>query len=230
MVRTNSKIVPLYIIYLSCNENKVTQSEPTVSILHQPAPTTLLKETPEQRRVHYRSADDVRHGPPPTAQPQRLLPGYTVSKVPAEWNWPRNRYNTSLAADICTRQHFVEIHELSRLPTPLWDREQLTVHTVSITWRDKPLIPGAIGSRYGGRVTIEEVLDAIFQETKPIDSLDSGIHSRYANTFSKKESTTPILYYSLPQVSGAVTPVGYEGPSIYTKVPTVHTYSIGKLQ
>lgn len=57
----------------------------------------------------------------------RLLPGYTVSTVPSEWNLPRDR-----------NSRVIEVAD-------------------TFIGRTEPQ----------GRVTIEEVLDAIFQETNP---------------------------------------------------------------
>ncbi|KAI6243981.1 hypothetical protein M3Y99_00066000 [Aphelenchoides fujianensis] len=64
---------------------------------------------------------------------RELLPGYTVSTVPTDWNWPRERTSR--------------------------------VIEVADTFIGRPGAPRT--NKYGGRVTIEEVLDAIFQQTNP---------------------------------------------------------------
>jgi hypothetical protein len=61
------------------------------------------------------------------------LPGYTVSTVPNDWNFPRDR-----------NSRVIEVAD-----TFIGKAEPQT------------------NNKYGGRVTIEEVLDAIFQETNP---------------------------------------------------------------
>ncbi|KAI6205524.1 MYND-type domain-containing protein [Aphelenchoides besseyi] len=101
------------------------------SSLHQvdlgPAPTATIvdsKYSKEYAREEY-SKRDVR-----TFISDKLLPGYTVSTVPSDWNLPRDRAS-----------RVVEVADIG--------------HQQPKT------------SRYGGRVTIEEVLDAIFQETNP---------------------------------------------------------------
>ncbi|KAI6173354.1 hypothetical protein M3Y98_01072400 [Aphelenchoides besseyi] len=92
-----------------------------------PVPTATIvdsKYSKEYAREEY-SKRDVR-----TFISDKLLPGYTVSTVPSDWNLPRDRAS-----------RVVEVADIG--------------HQQPKT------------SRYGGRVTIEEVLDAIFQETNP---------------------------------------------------------------
>uniref|UniRef100_A0A914GYJ9 Apical junction molecule ajm1 alpha/beta domain-containing protein n=1 Tax=Globodera rostochiensis TaxID=31243 RepID=A0A914GYJ9_GLORO len=69
----------------------------------------------------------------------RQQPGYTVSTVPTEWGTVR-------------------------------DRKHSRVVEVADTFIDRQL-PGAapLAHRYGGRITLEEALDAIFQSTQPVE-------------------------------------------------------------
>ena len=90
----------------------------------------------------------------------KLQPGYTVSSVPQEWNFPRDR-NSRVIEVADTFIGKVEPHATNK---------------------------------YGGRVTLEEVLDAIFQETNP-----SAIPA------------DPSVHSSSPQP-----PQNIDGPGIYT--------------
>nr|CAD2153735.1 unnamed protein product [Meloidogyne enterolobii] len=86
------------------------------------------------------------------------LPGYTVSTVPSEWRMaPKERQNSRVVEVVDT---FV-------------DRPAAT------DGQQPPL-----GKRYGGRVTLEEVLDSIFQSTQYIPDLPPADPS----TFSESQS------------------------------------------
>ncbi|CAJ0935305.1 unnamed protein product, partial [Mesorhabditis belari] len=95
----------------------------------------------------------------------RNLPGYTVSEVPDSWNLGRNRTS-----------RVVEVADTFAGAKRIVDKY------------------GQVQVRYGGRVTIEEVLDSIFQQTAPRDA------SYVADGIPQGEYTA-----------------NHDGPSIYTK-------------
>ncbi|CAI4224968.1 unnamed protein product [Auanema sp. JU1783] len=72
-----------------------------------------------------------------SALPPKTLPGYTVSEIPGTWNIERTRSS-----------RVIEVADTFVGPK-------------------YPEQHGAYTTRYGGRVTIEEVLDSIFQSTRP---------------------------------------------------------------
>jgi hypothetical protein len=80
----------------------------------------MLKEEGNDK-VRHISAEDVRARRTP---PHRLLPGYTVSSVPQQWNWPRNRLAWAREFDMDTA--LAEILELLKLQTRLSGPETAT--------------------------------------------------------------------------------------------------------
>ncbi|VDL77864.1 unnamed protein product [Nippostrongylus brasiliensis] len=77
-----------------------------------------------------------------SGQSNRALPGYTVSSVPTGWNIGEESRN----------RHSRVIEVADTFAGPKWQQEQQEAE-------------GEAGQRYGGRVTVEEVLDSIFKRS-----------------------------------------------------------------
>uniref|UniRef100_A0A183BYF9 LIM zinc-binding domain-containing protein n=1 Tax=Globodera pallida TaxID=36090 RepID=A0A183BYF9_GLOPA len=104
-----------------------------------PSEPSLLTETRTVTREYSREAYSKTEVSTVPYPDGRQQPGYTVSTVPTEWG---------------TVQH----------------RKHSRVVEVADTFIDRQL-PGAapLAHRYGGRITLEEALDAIFQSTQPVE-------------------------------------------------------------
>ncbi|PAV83427.1 hypothetical protein WR25_12559 isoform B [Diploscapter pachys] len=95
----------------------------------------------------------------------RNLPGYTVSEVPSNWNYSDKRTS-----------RVVEVADTFVGPRQVVDRN------------------GAVSLRYGGRVTIEEVLDTIFQQTAPQPSHITDTTLPLADDIYQGSADAPGIY------------------------------------
>uniref|UniRef100_A0A914WTF8 MYND-type domain-containing protein n=1 Tax=Plectus sambesii TaxID=2011161 RepID=A0A914WTF8_9BILA len=110
----------------------------------------------------------------------RQLPGYTVSTLPTAWNEPKNRNSV-----------VIEVADTFVGPKRVVDGT------------------GKVSQRYGGRVTLEEVLDSML-------ALPSQRTTHLATLDESNEMDT-----SLPQIERPTTPVTFDGPSIYSRNQTL---------
>ncbi|KAL3098034.1 hypothetical protein niasHT_027579 [Heterodera trifolii] len=104
-----------------------------------PSEPSLLTETRTVTREYSREAYSKTEVSTVPYSDGRNQSGYTVSTVPSEWGTGR-------------------------------DRKHSRVVEVADTFVDRQLAEAApLAHRYGGRITLEEALDAIFQSTKPLE-------------------------------------------------------------
>ncbi|KJH44291.1 hypothetical protein DICVIV_09688 [Dictyocaulus viviparus] len=138
------------------------------------------------------SATDINH------MNQCILPGYTVSKVPAGWNLGADSGKRCVNAILLSFWKFFS----TGLVIEMFFSNSRVIEVADTFLDSKHSDKGQdnVALRYDGRVTIEEVLDSIFQKTSPNTSFPLNPSLAQTDRAYQKDDTGLGIYSKNPNL------------------------------